>query len=328
MNKIIISAAALCFLSMSVSIAIAQEPIQPLPEKITLKPEQVDLGERLFHDPRLSGNNTVSCSTCHNLATGGTDHTPVSTGINGQLGEIRAPTVYNSFFNFKQFWNGRASNLREQAKGPVANPKEMGAQWPDVVNKLKLDPSYVKAFKKIYGQEITTDNIVDAIAEYEHSLITPSRFDDFLRGNKNAITAQENHGYQLFKSYGCTACHNGVNIGGGMFQKMGIAKNYFQERGKPVTPADLGLYQVTKQEKDKFVFKVPSLRNIGITSPYYHDGSVNTLSEAIYKMGRYQLGIEIPEKDRIDIAAFLNSLTGKILEQQKSQLAKNTGSNQ
>lgn len=298
-----------------VNIAIAQEPIQPMPQNISLNPQKIELGERLFHDPRLSGNNTIACASCHNLLTGGTDTTPVSVGINGQLGGIRAPSVYNSFFNFRQFWNGRAANLQEQALGPVTNPIEMGATWPDVIKKLKLDPSYTRSFDQIYHQPINKEDIVDAIAEYEHSLITPSRFDEYLRGNTNAITAQEKHGYELFKSYGCTACHNGVNVGGGMYQKMGVAKDYFKDRIKPITPADLGVYQVTNLEKDKYVFKVPSLRNVAIIAPYFHDGSVPTLDEAIYKMGKYQLGVEIPEKDRKDIAAFLKSLTGKELEQ-------------
>lgn len=301
---------------LNMPLAFAQEPVSPLPEKLDLNPAKVDLGERLFHDPRLSGNNTISCSSCHNLETGGTDQAPVSTGINGQQGDIRAPSVYNSGFNFKQFWNGRADTLQDQAMGPVTNPKEMGAQWPEVIKKLKQDPSYVKAFKKIYGQNISVSNVVDAIAEFEHSLITPSRFDDYLRGDQNAITPQEKKGYELFKSYGCTACHNGVNVGGAMFQKMGLAKDYFKERGKPIKSADLGRFEVTKEEKDKFVFKVPTLRNITLMPPYYHDGSVKTLDEAIYKMGRYQLGVEIPQKDREDIAAFLKSLTGKQLEQQ------------
>lgn len=312
--KKIIALSAISLLSHS---AFAAEPLQPLPQDVNLNQSKVNLGERLFHDPRLSGDNTISCSSCHNLDTGGTDTTPVATGIKGQKGGIRTPTVYNSAFNFRQFWNGRAATLQEQAKGPVTNPIEMGAQWEDVIKKLKLDPSYVKEFKSTYHQDITPENIVDAIAEYEHSLITPSRFDDYLRGNNNAITPEERNGYELFKSYGCAACHNGVNVGGGMFQKMGVVNDYFKDRGKPITAADLGVYEVTKLDKDKYFFKVPSLRNIAITAPYYHDGSIKTLDEAIYKMGKYQLGREIPEKDRKSIAAFLESLTGKTLVNNK-----------
>lgn len=296
----------------------AQEPIQPLPFPDTLKlnQEKVMLGERLFHDPRLSKDNSVSCSTCHDLTTGGTDHGPVSIGIHGQKGEIRAPSVYNSSFNFRQFWNGRAATLQEQAQGPVANPKEMGADWNEIVKKLKQDPSYVKQFKKIYGQDITVENVTDAIAEFEHSLITPSRFDDYLRGDQTAITPQEKRGYELFKSYGCTACHNGINVGGNTYQKMGLVRDYFKERGTPETPADLGRFAITNNDSDKHVFKVPTLRNVALVYPYFHDGSVKTLNDAIYKMGKYQLGKEIPPKDVEDIAAFLNSLTGKELETQ------------
>lgn len=306
----------ICLALASPLPSFADEPVQPLPEHVQLNIEKVNLGERLFHDPRLSKDNSISCASCHDLKTGGTDKTPVSTGISGQKGEIRAPTVFNAVFNFRQFWNGRAATLQEQAKGPVANPVEMGADWDTVVEKLKNDPSYEKAFIKIYNRPINQEDIVDAIAEYEHSLITPSRFDDYLRGKKNAITAQEKHGYELFKSYGCVACHKGINVGGAGFEKMGLAKDYFADRNKPIKPADLGRYQVTKQEKDKFYFKVPTLRNVAIVGPYYHDGSVATLDEAIYKMGKYQLGVEIPEKDRQDIAAFLKSLTGKSLESQ------------
>lgn len=300
----------------------AQEPIQPLPHEIALNAEKVALGERLFHDPRLSKDNSISCSTCHDLTTGGTDHTPVSIGIQGQKGEIRAPSVYNSFFNFRQFWNGRAADLKEQAKGPVENPKEMGAKWNEVVAKLNKDPSYVKAFQQIYGQPITTENIVDAIAEYEHSLITPSRFDDYLRGLKDAITPQETHGYELFKSYGCTACHNGINVGGSMYQKLGVVHDYYQDRGTPITAADRGRYEITQVETDKYLFKVPSLRNVGLLSPYFHDGSVSSLEEAVRKMGHYQLGIEIPDQDVKDITAFLRSLTGKDLEKQQGNSEK------
>ncbi|VVC75665.1 Cytochrome c551 peroxidase [Aquicella siphonis] len=307
-----------CILISLIHLAHAQEPLQPLPEKVPLNADKVSLGARLFHDQRLSGNNTIACSSCHNLSTGGTDHTAVSSGINGKQGEIRAPTVYNSAYNFRQFWNGRAATLQEQAQGPVTNPVEMGANWPDVIKKLKMDPGYVNAFKKIYHQNIDMNNIVDAIAEFERSLSTPSRFDDYLRGKTTAITPQEKHGYDLFKSYGCVACHNGVNIGGGMYQKMGVAKDYFKDRGLPVKPADLGVYQVSKLEKDKHVFKVPSLRNIALTAPYYHDGAAQTLDDAVFKMGKYQLGIEISEKDRQDIIAFLNSLTGKTLDTNKT----------
>lgn len=308
----------ICFLLLTISINIfAEEPLQPLPQSIQIDQQKADLGERLFFDPRLSKNNMISCATCHDLNQGGASHEKFSIGIYNQVGEVNVPTVYNSSLNFRQFWNGRATSLQQQAYGPVSNPKEMGETWPSVMVKLANDPSYVKMFLKVYGGKITPDNITDAISEYEKSLITPSRFDDYLRGDQKALTEQEKQGYKLFKSYGCGQCHGGVNIGGDMFAEIGIFHDYFKDRGGPITDADNGLYQITKKESDRYVFKIPSLRNIAITAPYMHDGSVKTLNEAVYMMGYYELGIKIPPKDVDAITAFLNSLTGKSLEKTK-----------
>lgn len=295
------------------TLVFADESIQPLPLIVKVNPQKVDLGERLFFDPRLSKNNSVSCATCHDLAQGGAGHNKLSIGIYNQVGSVNVPTVYNSSFNIRQFWDGRAVDLNQQAYGPITNPKEMADTWPDVLNKLENDPSYVKMFTKAYSDQITPETITDAIAEYEKSLITPSRFDDYLRGNQNAITPEEKRGYQLFKSYGCEQCHRGINVGGDLFAQMGIFHDYFKNRGTPVTTADYGLYDVTKKECDRYVFKIPSLRNVAITAPYMHDGSVKTLNEAVYMMGYYELGVKIPPKDVNDIVAFLNSLTGKSL---------------
>lgn len=293
--------------------AFAAEPVQPLPQTLHLNPDKVALGNKLFNDKRLSKDNSMSCASCHDLAKGGCDQRKVSTGVNGQQGPINAPTVYNSYFNIKQFWDGRVNNLQEQANGPVNNPKEMGANWNDVQARLENDPQYTKLFMKVYGSGVTVNNITDAIAEYEHSLITPSRFDDYLRGNKNAITAQEKHGYALFKSFGCASCHNGINFGGTQFVKMGIFHDYYKDRGTPITEADLGVYNLTHKEADKYVFKVPTLRNIEITYPYYHDGSINSLKVAVIMMGYYESDIRISSADADDIVAFLCSLTGKEL---------------
>ncbi len=295
----------------------AEEAIKPLPQTIKINQQKANLGQRLFFDPRLSKDNSVSCATCHDLSQGGANHNKLSIGIYNQVGSVNVPTVYNSSFNFRQFWNGRAANLQQQAYGPVTNPKEMAGNWPDVITKLENDPSYEQMFLNVYGGQITPDNITDAISEYEKSLVTPSRFDDYLRGNQNALTPEEKRGYQLFKFYGCAQCHGGVNIGGDMFAQMGIFHNYFKDRGGPTTDADSGLYQITKKECDRYVFKIPSLRNVGITAPYMHDGSVKTLYQAVYVMGYYELGIKIPPQDIKAIVAFLNSLTGKSLEQNK-----------
>lgn len=206
----------------------------------------------------------------------------------------------------------------------------VGAAEPVKINRLKVDlsehviqlietdPTTVDFFNKIYSGKITPENIIDAMKDYQRSLSTSSRFDDYLHGNKNALTSEEEHGYELFKSYGCAACHNGINLGGSQFKQMGVARNYVIERKTLLTPADLGLYEVTKKTKDLYVFKVPSLRNVGITYPYYHDGSVKSLNEAVYLMGKYQLGVEIPEKDIKPIVMFLKSLTAKSFNQKNT----------
>ncbi len=314
MKKLTIVCVTSCYFLLS-AYSHAVEPITPLPSanELKLNQQKVQLGDSLFHDPRLSKDNSISCATCHTLSKGGTDQEVDSTGINGQHGGINSPTVFNSRYNFKQFWDGRAKDLAAQADGPVNNPKEMGSNWPEVIKKLKQDPSYVAQFKKLYPDGITSANVIDAIVEFEHSLVTPSRFDDYLKGDKTALTAQELHGYELFKSYGCTACHHGINIGGSMYQKMGLVNDYFKDRKTPITKADMGKFNVTGQAADKHVFKVPTLRNVELTPPYFHDGSVKTLDQAVKMMGKYQLGVNIPQADVNDIVAFLKSLTGKEL---------------
>lgn len=185
-----------------------------------------------------------------------------------------------------------------------------------ISNQIESDPLLINMFNKIYNGRITPENIIDAMTQYEHSLTMSSRFDDYLQGNKNALTADEKHGYELFKSYGCAACHNGTNLGGTQFKQLGVVRNYMIERKTILNPSDLGLAEVTKQTKDFYVFKVPSLRNVAITYPYYHDGSVKSLDEAVSLMGKYQLGVKIPDKDVKSIVAFLQSLTAKSLEKQ------------
>lgn len=187
-----------------------------------------------------------------------------------------------------------------------------------IFNQIENDPSYIEMFKKVYGANVSQKNIIDALTEYERSLATSSRFDDYRRGIKNALTPEEIRGYQLFNSYGCGACHTGENLGGTQFKQLGVARNYMIERKTYLTPADLGLAEVTRKSKDFYVFKVPSMRNVAITYPYYHDGSVKTLDEAVYLMGKYQLGIEIPDQDVKAIVTFLKSLTSKSFEQQNS----------
>lgn len=295
------------------SAAAAPPPVEPLPE-VQTDPRKVALGRRLFHDVRLSGDETISCASCHSLDHGGAEPRRTSIGIRGQVGPINAPTVLNAGFNFVQFWDGRAPDLQTQAAGPVANPIEMGATWEQVVQRLSADEALRAEMSAIYGAEnpVTQQNITDAIAEYERSLVTPSRFDRFLRGDTSALSEDERRGWETFQSVGCTSCHRGVNIGGSMFQRMGVVRNYFEERGTPITEADLGRYNVTHQESDRHVFKVPTLRNVALTAPYFHDGTHATLEEAVRTMGRVQLGRDLDAEQVRLIVAFLRSLTGEL----------------
>jgi cytochrome c peroxidase len=293
-------------------IAAPVEPIVPLPDSVEVNMEKVLLGRRLYHDTILSGDGTISCASCHMLDHGGAEPRKTSTGIKGQIGPINSPTVLNSAYNFVQFWDGRAKDLQEQAEGPVANPIEMGANWDEVVEKIKKDGEYAAAFNKIYDDGVTKNNVTDSIAEYEKSLITPSRFDKFLRGDESAITDQEKKGYATFKEVGCTACHTGIIAGGTMFQKMGLVKDYFADRGTPITEADLGRFNVTKNPADKHFFKVPTLRNVELTPPYLHDGSRETLEETVQVMGKYQLGRDLTDEQVKNLVAFLKSLTGEL----------------
>ncbi len=291
---------------------VVAEPILPLPEKVDVNMDKVVLGRRLFHDPLLSSDGKISCATCHSLDHGGAEPRKTSVGVGDQVGPINSPTVLNAAYNIAQFWDGRAKDLQEQAEGPVANPGEMGETWDNVVKKVGKDADYKKAFAALYNDGVTKTNITDAIAEYERSLVTPSRFDKYLRGDQAALTEAEKTGYATFKEAGCTACHIGVLAGGGMYQKMGLVNDYFADRGGELTEADLGRYNVTKNAADKHFFKVPTLRNVELTSPYLHDGSRETLEETVKIMGKYQLGKDLSDAQVNAIVAFLKSLTGEL----------------
>ena len=288
------------------------EPVQPLPLSVELNADKVALGNQLFHDTLLSGDNTLSCASCHALNKGGTDQAQVSTGIRGQQGPINSPTVYNAMYNLAQFWDGRAKDLQDQAAGPVANPIEMGADWDKVIIKLSQVSDYTNAFSKLYPEQgLTKTTVTDAIAVFEESLITPnSRFDQYLRGNEAALNQDEKAGYQLFKN-NCTSCHFGPVLGGLSYEKMGVKQDYFAMRGGDLTEVDNGRYNVTKNEMDRHVFKVPVLRNIELTYPYFHDGSVNELSEAVRIMGVTQLGKHFSDDEIDKMVAFLKTLTGE-----------------
>ncbi|MFN0301012.1 MAG: cytochrome-c peroxidase [Burkholderiales bacterium] len=232
-----------------------------------LDSRKVSLGERLFNEKRLSRDNTIACASCHDLTKGGTDRLSFSIGVGGAKGAFNAPTVFNASLNFRQFWDGRANSLEEQAAGPIHNPAEVGSNWKDVIAKLGGDKAMSASFNEIYPDGLQPKNVQDAIATFQRSLTTPnSRFDRYLRGAKSAVTSEELRGYELFKNYGCVACHQGVNVGGNMFQRIGVMDDYVSKRGTP-TASDLGRYNVTKKETDKFVFKYCGPLNQDNTSP-------------------------------------------------------------
>ncbi|NOQ17296.1 MAG: c-type cytochrome [Methyloprofundus sp.] len=291
--------------------ALLDEPIIPITDVEFANPLQLELGELLFNEVRLSKGAQVSCASCHSLKMGGADAQVVSTGVNSQKGDINSPSIFNSSLNFRQFWNGRAANLMEQVDGPLANPKEMDFSWPQVLALLQKDDFYVAKFAQAYPDGLTILNMRQAIVSFEESLLTPnSRFDQYLKGNKAAISANELKGYKLFKQYGCVSCHQGALVGGNLYQKFDALGDYFQGRGH-ITAADYGRFAVTGKEQDRFVFKVPSLRNVALTAPYFHDGSQATLVGAVNIMMRYQLGRVAKENDILLIVDFLNTLTGE-----------------
>ncbi|MCE1236338.1 MAG: cytochrome-c peroxidase [Hyphomicrobiales bacterium] len=304
-----VALASLALLAGSTALAAAasDEPIQPIQPAVVTKPAMVELGKKLYFDPRLSKSGFISCNSCHNLSMGGTDNLETSIGDHWQQGPINAPTVLNSSMNLAQFWDGRAKDLKAQAGGPIANPGEMGFTHALAVDVLKSIPAYEAMFAEAFGSPgVDIDRVTTAIAAFEETLVTPnSRFDKWLQGDKAALTAQEEKGYALFKDSGCVACHNGPAVGGSSFQKMGVVEPY-QTKSKAV-----GLAAVTGKDADRFNFKVPTLRNVELTYPYFHDGAAKTLPEAVETMGKLQLGKAFTPEENAEIVAFLKSLTGK-----------------
>lgn len=290
----------------------ADQVVSPLPSALRLDARKVALGRRLFHDTRLSRDDTIACASCHPLNKAGADGLPVAEGIGKQRGTLNTPTVFNTAFNFRQFWDGRAATLEEQAEGPVHNPVEMASSWAEVLGKLKQDAQYAVDFHALWRDGVTAAHLTEAIAEFERSLITPNApFDRYLRGDTQALSARARRGWDLFRNLGCVACHQGVNLGGNMYSSLGVMGDFFAERGRPVLKSDLGRFNVTGREEDRHIFKVPSLRNIERTAPYFHDGSVATLAEAVDVMARYQLGEKLTMHDRDDLVHFLVSLNGR-----------------
>ena len=292
----------------------ANEPVRPIDQSLPFVDEaKAALGFALFHDTRLSVDNTVSCASCHALETAGVDNHQYSHGVNDQLGGVNAPTVFNAVYNFVQFWDGRAATLADQAAGPPLNPVEMASEsFDQIINKLKADKKFVREFTAVYPDGLTEANITDAIENFEMTLLTPnSAFDKWLRGDDSAITADELEGYELFKKYDCATCHVGPNLGGLSYELMGLRRHYFAERGLEMTNEDNGRFKETQLERDRHRFKVPGLRNVEHTWPYYHDGTRETLEEAVRDMGLYQSGVELTAAETDKITAFLKTLTGE-----------------
>ncbi|WP_045225321.1 cytochrome-c peroxidase [Methyloterricola oryzae] len=302
----------------------------PEPASNPTTPAKVELGKMLYHDPRLSSSGTVACASCHNVMSGGEDNRGGSVGVQGQVGGRSAPTVWNSAFNSVQFWDGRAPSLEAQAKGPVTNPIEMGMKsWDDVVVRLKAIPGYVAAFGAAFegADPVTADNAAKAIAAYERTLITPnSAYDKFAKGDAGALSEQQQRGLKTFAEVGCNSCHSGPAFNGpqlpegtGFYQKFPMFDNGALEAQYGFTK-DLGRAQETKNDADKHMFRVPTLRNIALTAPYFHNGKVKTLPDAVKVMGKTQLNKDLSQEQVDDIVAFLNALSGEFPKQEMPRL--------
>lgn len=306
-NITILAAALILATSVASAAKLADEPIQPIPEAVVKNKAMVELGKKLFFDPRLSKSGFISCNSCHNLSMGGSDNLQTSIGDRWQQGSINAPTVLNSSMNLAQFWDGRAKDLKEQAGGPIANPAEMAFTHELSVEVLRSIPQYRAEFRQVFGSDgITIGMVTDALAAFEETLVTPdSRFDKWLKGDRKALNSTELAGYNLFKEAGCVGCHNGPAVGGQSFQKFGLFDAY-----KTANKAE-GRIAVTGKDEDRMRFKVPILRNIELTYPYFHDGAAQTLEVAVETMGRLQLGRDFSKDEISSIVAFLKTLTGR-----------------
>ncbi|RRD88891.1 cytochrome-c peroxidase [Conchiformibius steedae] len=299
----------------------AQGIFQPLPsfeeanKEHHLNDDQVKLGQQLWYDTRLSLGNDISCNTCHLLTTHGVDNKPTSPGHNGAPGVRNSPTVLNAFLLKTQFWDGRAPNIEEQAKHPIINPIEMAMpNHEEVERKIAAIPGYVKQFQSAYAQnggKVSINNIAHALGAFQRTLLTPSRWDSYLKGDTNALNEQEKRGIKSFINNGCVACHSGVTLGGDLFQKFGLVKGPYWDLIHSKN-RDEGVFDITKKEEDRFVFRVAGLRNVGKTAPYFHNGSIADLGEAVSIMGEAQLGKTLSKQDVDDIVAFLHSTTGEV----------------
>jgi cytochrome c peroxidase len=284
------------------------EPIVPIPPSTNIDHKRISLGERLFSDVRLSRSRNCSCASCHPLTRGGVDGLPVAKSPAGGPNLRNTLTVFNVGLSSTYNWDGIASSLEQHTNLILANPQVMNLGWPELLVRIGGDPAYLSAFRSIYRQGLTRAAVLDAIASFERSLLTPnSRFDRYLRGERDALTAQEKEGYRLFKAYGCASCHQGVNIGGNLFQKFGV----FESAIPPQESLDLGRFRVTKMARDREVFRVPSLRNVAVTGPYFHDGRERELKGAVATMAKAQLGRNLEEGEIGQIVHYLKTLTGE-----------------
>jgi cytochrome c peroxidase len=276
-----------------------------------VRPERAALGATLFADPRFSADGSVACKTCHPPQRAGVDGLPRSKGVGGKEMGVNTPTVFNVTYNFRFNWNGAYKTIEDQLDSPLT--RTMATTWQVVEDKIRADPALAKGFAAAYADGVTTANVRDALARYIDTLITPNaRIDQFLRGDTDALSALERHGYERFKDVGCASCHQGANVGGNLFQRIGVMADYFLVRGgPPPTGAELGRFSVTGDPADRHVFRVPSLRNVALTGPYFHDGSTSTLDEAVVIMARVQLGRSLDQEDVRAIVAFLGTLTGE-----------------
>jgi cytochrome c peroxidase len=289
------------------------ESITPIPSAET-DSAKADLGRKLFYDVRLSQGSVVACVSCHQLDRGGGDDRSRPLGLDGRPLDFNSPTIFNAALNYRLNWRGNFRTLEEQNEAVLLDRRLMNTSWEELLPKLRADQDYVQAFTALYGSGPVRSQVLDALVTFQRSLLTPNaRFDQYLTGKRDAITSEEQRGYQLFKSYGCIACHQGMNVGGNLLQRFGIFDDPFTT-GRDGTEADLGRFTVTGFDSDRHVFRVPSLRNVAVTAPYFHNGAVSSLPEAVSIMARVQLGRDLPGEDIDLIVKFLATLTGDYQE--------------
>lgn len=295
------------------SAAASDADFVPLPEREPIDPRKVALGRRLFDDVRLSGDGTVACVSCHRREQGFSNGVPRAALPTREPGEVNVPTLLNVRYNFRFNWDGRYETLESQLDAIIVKSSVMRSSWPSIVARLRLDPDVVRDVRAAYGDsDVSRETLTDALVAYVRSLTTPrAPFDRWLAGDTTALGDEAHAGYLLFKRYGCSSCHQGRNIGGNLLQRFGIMNDYFADRGNPA-PADRGHARVTEDPEDEHVFRVPSLRNVELTPPYFHDGTAATLDDAVRVMGRYQLGRELDDVERRRLVAFLRTLTGEL----------------